>query len=238
MQERLRSSGAGLQAQVNRLRQGYGAWSLLKAQVEEALAQAEREKAEAETLDHVVALLGAMQETWREQFQAGVGKVVSRGLTGVFGEDLELLVEMGQSGDLPVAKFSIRDSRGLETDVIDSRGGGLVSVTAFLLRVLLLLSARPALARLLVLDETFANLSAEYVGNLVALIRRIATEGGFQCLIVTHRPELVDGADVAYRFELKDGVTQVTQVKRASDDAAQMGHALSNALDSRPQSSK
>lgn len=239
MQERLRSTSTSLQAEVNRLRQGYGAWSLLKQQASEVLRQAEAEKAEAETLDHVVSLLGAMQETWREQFQAGVGQVVSRGLAGVFGEKLDLIVEMGQSGDLPVARFAIRDERGLETSVLDSRGGGLVSVTSFLLRVLLLLSARPALRRLLVLDETFAQLSAEYVGNLVALIRRIASEGKFQIVLVTHRVELADAADVAYRFELKDGVTQVQQVKRAGDDAAQMGRALpSKVLDNVWQSSE
>lgn len=220
-QSRLAETGASLSPLLSRFEQGYGASQLLGSQLQDALNRAAEERAQAETLEHVVSLLSAMQEVWRERFQAGVGEVVSRGLTAAFGEPLDLVVEMGQSGDLPVAKFSVRDSRGLVTDIIDSRGGGLVNVASFLLRVLLLLSARPPLARLLVLDESFANVSGEYLPAVVALLRRICDDGGFQLLLVTHRPELADAADVAYSFELEDGLTRVRQVKRPSDDVAQ-----------------
>jgi len=213
-----------LSSLLSRFEQGYGARQLLERQLEEALDRAAQERAEAELLEHVVSLLSAMQELWRERFQAGVGEVVSRGLTAAFGEPLDLVVEMGQSGDLPVAKFSIRDSRGLATDIIDARGGGLVNVASFLLRVLLLLSARPPLARLLVLDEAFANVSAEYLSAVVALLRRICDEGAFQVILVTHRDELADAADVAYRFELDGaGATQVTALTSERELAAQAG---------------
>ena len=224
LDDRLTETGSGLSSLLSRFEQGYGARQMLERQLAEALDRTEREKAEAELLEHVVSLLSAMQELWRERFQAGVGEVVSRGLTAAFGEPLDLVVEMGQSGDLPVAKFSIRDSRGLATDIIDARGGGLVNVASFLLRVLLLLSARPPLARLLVLDEAFANVSAEYLSAVVALLRRICDDGGFQLLLVTHRPELADAADVAYRFELDaTGATQVTALTSERERAAQAG---------------
>lgn len=195
------------------LREKVGAQQMLQQQQAEAENEARILRQTAAHLEHVVALLAAMQDVWAERFQAAVGKVVSQGLTGVFGEPLELVVEMGTQADLPVARFAVRDSRGLETGVMDARGGGLVNVTAFLLRVLLLLSARPPLARLLFLDESFANVSEEYVPALVALLRRICEEGGFQIVLISHRAELVDAGDVVYEFRLEDGVTQVRRLK-------------------------
>src|SRR3972149_9723213 len=98
-----------LSSLLSRFEQGYGARQMLERQLAEARDRAAQERAEAELLEHVVSLLSAMQELWRERFQAGVGEVVSRGLTAAFGEPLDLLVEVGQSGDLPVARVSIRD---------------------------------------------------------------------------------------------------------------------------------
>lgn len=195
----------------------------LRRQADDAEQDAVAQKEQAARLDQVVALLAALQETWRSQFQAAVGRLVSQGLTGVFGEELEMVVEMGVSGDLPVARFAVRDSRGLETDVMEARGGGVVNVASFLLRVLLLLSARPPLARLLLLDESFNNVSDEYLPAVTALLRRICEEGSFQILLVTHRPALTDAADVAYQFSLVDGVTQVRRLKAPEDERAEKG---------------
>lgn len=209
----------------DRIKSGLGARRMLASQLQEAQETAAAARAEADTLTEVVALLAALQESWKLQFQEAVGRIVSKGLAGVFGEELELVVEMGQRGDLPTTQFSVRDGRGLVTEIVDARGGGLVNVTSFLLRVLLLLSARPKMSRLLVLDETFSNVSAEYVPTLTALLRRVVDEGGFQILLVTHRPELADVADVAYRFRLVDGETVVELVKSPADDVAEAGIA-------------
>lgn len=212
-----------LAALGNALRVKLGEQRQLQRQAEEAETSAVAQKEQSARLEQVVALLAALQETWRVQFEAAVGRLVSQGLTGVFGEQLEMVVEMGVSGDLPVARFAVRDSRGLETDVMEARGGGVVNVASFLLRVLLLLSARPPLARLLVLDESFGNVSEEYLSAVTALLRRICEEGAFQVVLVTHRPALADAADVAYQFSLVDGVTQVKRLKAPEDERAEAG---------------
>ena len=59
---------------------------------------------------------------------------------------------------------------------------------------------------------------------VVALLRRICDEGRFQIVLVTHRPELADAADVAYRFELDaTGATQVMALTSERERAAQAG---------------
>lgn len=203
------------------IERGLGARQLLEKQLAAAESRQSNALEETELLEHVVALLAALQDTWKERFQTAIGQIVSEGLAGVFGEKLEMVVELAQSGDRPTARFAVRDSRGLETEIMDARGGGLVNVVSFLLRVLVLLSARPAMRRLLVLDETWNNVSAEYIPNLIALIQRIAEDGDVQMLIVTHRPEFMEAADVAYRFELVDGVTRVEKIRSREDAIAE-----------------
>lgn len=206
------------------LRRGVARRQALAEQIEQRSLAAASERSEQELLAAVVQLLSAMQKVWAARFQEAVGSLVSEGLAGVFGEEMNLVVEMGQSGDLPTVKFSLRDSRGLETDVLDARGGGLVNVASFLLRMLLLLSARPPQARLLFLDESFANVSEEYVGPLSALLRRLCEEGGFQIVLVTHRPALAAAGDYVYQFSLRpNGTTAVKTVKTPEDGAALEG---------------
>lgn len=202
---------------------GLGARELLERQLAEAGTRQSNALEEMKLLENVVALLAALQETWKERFQAAIGQIVSEGLAGVFGEKLELVCEIGQSGDRPTARFAVRDSRGLETEIMDARGGGLVNVVSFLLRVLVLLSARPAMRRLLVLDESFNNVSEEFLAPLVTLIRRICEDGQVQMVLITHRDALAEAADVAYRFTLVDGVTRVEKIRSREDAIAEGG---------------
>lgn len=194
------------------IERGLGARDLLEKQLAEAGSRQSNALEEMKLLENVVALLAALQETWKERFQAAIGQIVSEGLAGVFGEKLELVCEIGQSGDRPTARFAVRDSRGLETEIMDARGGGLVNVVSFLLRVLVLLSARPAMRRLLILDEPFNNVSGEFIEPVIALLQRIAEDGDMQMLIVSHNPDMARAADVAYEFRLEDGVTKVRRL--------------------------
>ena len=67
-----------------------------------------------------------------------------------------------------------------------------------------------------------AKLLGATPGPLVALLRRIVDDGGFQVLLVTHRPELADAADVAYRFRLDEaGRTVATRVKSMEETLAE-----------------
>src|SRR3990172_7314842 len=100
-----------------------GAQHELRGQHEVAERRAAELQVETEDLDETVAALAALQETWRVRFEKAVGAVVSEGVQGVFGEGLELVVQMGVQADLPVTKFAVRDDSGLETDVMDARGG-------------------------------------------------------------------------------------------------------------------
>ena len=127
----------------------------------------------------------------------------------MFGEKLDFIIERSENGNSVVINFKLAqviDGESLITDIIDAKGGGVISVAGFLLRVLVLLSSNQ-LEKVMLLDETFAHLSSEYVPNLALLLQKLNEETGIQFLIITHDPTLIDYADVAYEASQYNGDT-------------------------------
>ena len=128
-----------------------------------------------------------------------VEKVVTNGLQLVFGSSVACVLEKKEGARGTTYKVQIK----VETpdgDVIDDPmeafGGGVVNLTAFLLRVLLL--QRFKLAKLLVLDESFNNVSKAHLPKVSELLRSLAEDYGFDILAITHQKELTSQAHYAY----------------------------------------
>jgi len=99
----------------------------------------------------------------------------------------------------------------------DCFGGGVVNVIAFLLRVIFV--KRFKLARCLVLDEAFNNVSVEG-GNLArvsALLRTLCREHKFDILAVTHQPALAQAADRVYRITADEQPRIVLETREEPD---------------------
>jgi len=81
----------------------------------------------------------------------------------------------------------------LEVDPMNACGGGMVDVAAFALRVACLMLHRPRLAKVVVLDESFKFVSAQYRDNVRSMLEGLAEDMGLQILQVTHISELETG---------------------------------------------
>lgn len=204
---------------VNELRTLAGGRAALEGRVDSATDRAAAAREDAEHTRAILDALAAVQEALSRDVERSFGSVVSHGLSKVFDEPLEFVVELGFRGDVPTASFRIRDATGLETDVIDARGGGLVNVAAFLLNVRLLLAVQPPMARILCLDESFVNVHADRLDRVVALLLEICQRGNFQLVLVTQMGKLAellleqapeDG--VAYEFSQENGETKVQRL--------------------------
>jgi DNA repair exonuclease SbcCD ATPase subunit len=114
-----------------------------------------------------------------------------------------------------VVKTRLPDGTEFDTEVMSARGGGLAAVVGLLLRVVLILLTRNSGRKstdILVLDETLAHLSAEYLDAAGQFLRTVVDNTGVQILMVTHQPELAEYADVCYNFRLgEDGTTKVVK---------------------------
>lgn len=155
-----------------------------------ALAEARQEAADwAEARRVLQAAAAAVQR----RAHARLAGVVSRCLAGVFGDGAyQFKIRFTEKRGKTEAELLFRRN-GLDVDPLSAGGGGAVDVAAFALRLACLLLARPPLRRLLVLDEPFKMLSAEYRPAVRLLLEKLAAELGVQFVLVTHSAELQIG---------------------------------------------
>ncbi len=78
-------------------------------------------------------------------------------------------------------------------DPLTASGGGVVDVAAFALRAACLMLHRPRLTKLLVLDEPFRFVSAEYQDNIRSMLEQLAQDLGLQIILVTHNQTIATG---------------------------------------------
>ena len=185
-----------------------------KHAVEEQIAQytqqIDQSKAVLETLDKAVGLIGQYADAREKDVQAKIETLVTNGLRAVFNEDLRFIVQQKAVGKRTEIKFKIEsfyDNVSVETDILSARGGGVAAVTGFLLRVIMILLTNSR--RIIFLDETFSQVSTHYQENVAQLLEDLATDYGFQFILVTHRsPEIVERSSNVYETSMKNGKTQ------------------------------
>lgn len=130
--------------------------------------------------------------------------LVNRCLEAIFPDPYEFRIVFEEKrGKTEARLVFVRD--GLELDPLTMAGGGVVDVAAFGLRLAALALSRPALRRVLVLDEPWRFLSVQYRPAMRALVLALATELGFQFVYVTHDPAFVAGDVVEVGGESNSG---------------------------------
>jgi DNA repair ATPase RecN len=174
-----------------------------------------RAAAEQELYTRSSAVLSSFGEQRQDQARQAIETLVTRGLQVVFGEDLSFHLEAGEERKTPVVRFLVRTTlpsgETVDTGVMDARGGGLAATVGFLLRLVVMLLKNRTGEQLLVLDETFAHVSEEYLPRLSEFLRVDKT--GVQIILVTHQPLFTENADKVYRFSLDSaGVTRAASV--------------------------
>lgn len=165
----------------------------------------------------VAITLASIGETKQADAQRTIEELVTRGIQSIFNDKtMAFHVTQTQRGKTPEIKFYV-DSRGLNgrtvsTSVMDARGGGLAAVVGFLLRLVVMLLHKDIKEPVLILDEAFAHVSAEYEIPLAEFIKELIEKTNVTIILVTHSTAFSEFADARYRFKLVDGVTEVTRI--------------------------
>lgn len=164
-------------------------------------------------LEQVTHLLNTIAEDKQLKAQRDIEELVSRGLQTIFDDTLSFHIIQSVRGKSSVVEFVVRTTLAdsvVDTPVMDARGGGLAAVIGFLLRVVvMLLRGGSRSQNFLLLDETFAMVSAEYLGILGEFLRSIVADTGVKIVMVTHQNEFIESADKVYRFSQVEGKTKV-----------------------------
>lgn len=206
LHERLRRQEKDLERRIGHAR-------AVKKEYDLAASEVKVLEATTESCEEAATVLSSFADQRQADLLLKVEKIVTVGLRNIFGDpDVEFGVVGATRGKLAAMDFVVRSRAGdvvTETPIMDARGGGVAATAGFLLRVVLLM-LRPNTRKVLFLDETFAQLSAEYEPAMAEFLRELVDKTGTQIVLVTHSEAYADSADTTYRFQLVDGKTKVS----------------------------
>ena len=188
------------------------------------LTSAQRIKSEMDALqaqilnlDKSSIVLNSIGEERQLAAQDTIEKLVTTGLQQIFDDSLSFHIIQSVKAKAASVEFVVRTTLAgggiVDTPVMDARGGGLAATIGFLLRVvILLLKNGKDKDNILILDETFAHVSDEYLEGVGEFLRQLVDTTGIQIVMVTHQPVFGEYADAVYRFTAEDGKTRVETV--------------------------
>jgi len=143
--------------------------------------------AEQAAVTEAAAVARAIAATIQATAHNQIASVVTRCLR-TSGWDYDFRIQFVERRGKTEAELTfIKD--GNECSPLEASSGGAVDVAAFALRLTSLVLSRPARRRLIVLDEPFKFVSAEYRAAVAGLLQALAAELGVQLLLVTHIKE-------------------------------------------------
>lgn len=209
----LEALGSALTREEKGLERRLGEARAVALQGQAAVTEITELEAKSSALDEAIEVLNSYADARQAELQSKIEEIVTSGLRTVFGNEITFAINVSHRGKLSASEFVIRTRMGaeiVETPIMDARGGGVASVAGFLLRLVILLLRKDA-RTVLFLDESFAQLSAEYEPALAEVVRELVDRSSAQIVLVTHSEAYSDVADVVYRLALEDGVTKIVR---------------------------
>jgi ABC-type dipeptide/oligopeptide/nickel transport system ATPase subunit len=176
------------------------------------------------TLEQVAMLFRTLHEDSLEGYAKDFARIVEDGMRSVFyDQDLAFSIELEQKRGKVTASFITKDkrtfegeSRVIEGDPLKSFGGGVAALQSLLLRVLVLLKNN--MAPYLILDESLAAMSEDYIETTASFLKALCQEMGVHILLVTHNKGFLEYADNSYMAEANaDGSVSFKTLKGGSN---------------------
>ncbi len=170
-------------------------WRLLNERLDELKVRLENLSGERKLLSKADSAFEELVKRLNNNSISMVEKLVSKGLTVIFQHPFEFKVKMTtKRGNLNYDLYLLDD--GKETDIMNSYGGGIVCIISILMRIVTIMVL--GLKRILILDESLAQLSKDYTSNAAQLLRNLGRDFGFTILMVTHDQGFVEHADKVF----------------------------------------
>jgi hypothetical protein len=172
----------------------------LQKRREDLVADMDSTRIRIQTLVKVEELYKHLLDKYVNQYAESFSSIVTEGLENIFfDQDISFNVVVGQKGGKVWLDFETHQN-GVKGPALEAFGGGVACVESFLLRLLVLL--KTGLAKYLILDESFAALSVEYVEDAGRFIRKMCEDLDVHILLVTHNPEFLNHAHRAYKGDV------------------------------------
>jgi len=161
-------------------------------------------------------VLKSLLEDMAKENLNSIDKVVTEGLRQVFHDQTDITFKSELVDKSNQLQISFKTEQGQsEGKSLDSFGASVTVVQSLLLRILVIL--KMGLAPVLLLDESLAQVSDEYVEPLGKLIRKLCRDLGLTILFVTHQRSFTETADVVYVADAKEDTIRTLVLKKVKD---------------------
>jgi DNA repair exonuclease SbcCD ATPase subunit len=154
------------------------------------------------------AILQLVAKETQEQLEYKISELVSLGLSAIFDNPYELVLEYEIKRGKTEAQLLFKRSESVVKPLLAS-GGGAVDVAAFGLRVAIWSLKQPRSRNTIVLDEPFRFLSKQHQEKASQLLSEISKKLGIQIIMVTHNPEFIKAADKVFMVSKQNNVSKV-----------------------------
>lgn len=147
------------------------------------------------TYEAIKTLIQQVAQETQEECVQEINLLVTKCLETVFGESLEFKIEIEKKRGKTEARIRFYKD-GHAMDPLRSRGGGVVDIVSFALRVASIVLLPASSSRynwVMVLDEPAKFLSKEYRQGFADMLEMLERDLGFQFIVVTHFEELEMG---------------------------------------------
>ena len=162
--------------------------------------------------EKVNILFNSIGEQEQQELKHKIETLVTYGLRMVFEDEYTFIIDTEIKGRQVEMTFAVEHG-GVKADILTAHGGGVVCVSGFILQLLMVVLLRERIRPILFMDEALVQLSASHRERMAVLIKELCSKLSTQMVFVTHQPEYVEVADVAYNFSLnKSGRTVVKKL--------------------------
>lgn len=139
-----------------------------------------------DNIEQAQVIAQQVAQTIQQQAHERIEGVVSKCLESVFGDSYGFKIEFERKrGRTQANLILLKDGHEIE-DVLNADSGGGIDVAALALRLSNIVLAKPALKRVIIMDEPFRNLDLNNRESMRYLLEELATDFKVQFIIVTH----------------------------------------------------
>lgn len=192
----LRSSFIDLEREVNF---GYNKYRNAKQQVIEHTDQLEIVQERKTVVEKARAFFQAHAENTQREISETLSVIITSALRSVFPDDYECSIEFGTKRNQTEARIKFLKGDEEIEDPINAVGGGVIDIATFAARVAFIFLSGSR--KVLIADEPFKAVSADLRDKIPEMLKLLSTKLEMQFIIVSHLPELIDGADKVVKIK-------------------------------------
>ncbi len=174
-----------------------GEYNTLFDQQEKSSLDIEKYKEDEITYIQAVELLSLVQKVTRDKIKNAFEDIVSHALNYIYESDkYSFHLIFSRRGNLQELDFAVQTPDKTEPlDPMNTDAGGTLNVISLALRIVLMEVASPKIKGFILSDESFANLSEEYVEQASQFLKEVNQKMNRQIIAISHQSKMLDGAD-------------------------------------------